>query len=118
MPRDCTEWARLLRLPAVEANLWRPLADIYRTRRGWLVKCEIAGVQPEDIVLRIEGSRLVLCGTRRDWSLEEGCAHYRLEISYSHFERTIELPENLDRARITTEYRQGMLLVWIEKEAQ
>jgi len=40
-----------------------------------------------------------------------------MEISYSQFQRTIELPENLDHARITTEYRQGMLLVRIDKEA-
>ena len=49
--------------------------------------------------------------------MEEGCSHYVLEISYSHFERTIELPTNLERARIATEYQYGLLLVRIQTEA-
>jgi HSP20 family protein len=36
-----------------------------------------------------------------------------MEIAYSRFERSVELPCNLDRADITTEYRDGMLLVRI-----
>ena len=26
---------------------WRPAADIYRTRTGWLIKYDLAGVRPE-----------------------------------------------------------------------
>ena len=43
--------------------------------------------------------------------------HYQLEIAYSHFERSIELP-NLDPARVATEYRDGMLVVRIQTEAK
>jgi HSP20 family protein len=96
---------------------WQPLVDVYRTRGGWLVKYDLAGVLPEDLTLRVHGRSLTIRGTRRDCCLEEGCSHYRLEIAYSRFERTIELPEDLDQTRMTTEFRQGMLLVRIEKEA-
>jgi HSP20 family protein len=117
MPSDCTKWMRRLFAPPADIGAWRPLADVYRTPGGWLVKCELAGVRPDDLTLAVRGSCLILAGTRRDWCLEEGCSHYRLEISYSHFERTIELPENLERARVATEFRHGMLLVRIEREA-
>jgi len=117
MSRDCTDWVRRMFVPSIEATPWRPLADVYRTPRGWLVKCEIAGVRPEDLTLSVRGSHLTIGGTRRDWCLEDGCSHYRLEIAYSHFERSVELPENLDRARLTTEFRHGMLLIRIEREA-
>jgi HSP20 family molecular chaperone IbpA len=59
---------------------------------------------------------LTLRGTRRDWCLEEGQQHFLMEIAYSHFERTIALPCNLEEATITTEHRDGMLLVRIVKE--
>jgi HSP20 family protein len=95
---------------------WQPLVDVYRAPGGWLVKCDLAGVRPEDLSLTIDGSRLTLRGSRRDCNLDEGCSHYRLEIAYSQFERTIELPETLERAQVTTEFRQGMLLVRIRKE--
>jgi HSP20 family protein len=111
---------RVFFLPSGElshAAPWQPLIDVYRTRDGWLVKVDLAGVRLEDIDVSVQGTRLCIRGIRRDWTLEEGCCHYRLEISYSRFERTIDLPENLERAGVTSEYRDGMLLVHIRNEA-
>ena len=116
MSRDCTDWVRRVFVPSIEASPWRPLADVYRTPCGWLVKCEIAGVRPEDLTLTVRGSLLTIGGTRRDWCLEEGCSHYRLEIAYSHFERVLKLPCDLDRAEISTCYRDGLLHVTIRTE--
>src|SRR5262249_30592203 len=96
---------------------WRPLVDVYRTRDGWLGKADLARVRPEALEVSVHGTRLPVRGVRRDCTLEEGCCHYRLEISYSRFERTIDLPENLERAGITSEYHDGMLLVRIRNEA-
>jgi len=39
-----------------------------------------------------------------------------MEISYSRFERTIELPCDVDHFRILTEYRDGMLLLRLDGE--
>jgi HSP20 family protein len=103
-------------LPAAERCLnspWCPAADVYRTRNGWVVKFELAGVRPQDIDLTALGHRLTLRGVRRDCTALEGCRYYQMEIAYSHFERSLQLPCDLERADITTEYRDGMLLVHI-----
>jgi HSP20 family protein len=92
---------------------WQPAMDVYRTRDGWLVKFDLAGVRPEDVRVSVSGHDLTVDGTRRDWSLEDGCCQYRMEIAYSRFERHLTLPDNLERAQITLEQRQGMLLVRI-----
>jgi HSP20 family protein len=97
---------------------WQPAADIYRTHQGWLAKFDLAGVRPEDIRLEVQGHILRVQGTRRDCALEEGCHHHRLEIAYSAFERQVEFPISLEQARITTEYRAGMLLVRIQTEGE
>ena len=39
-----------------------------------------------------------------------------MEIAYSHFQRSLELPCDLSRCRITTDYRAGMLHVHITVE--
>jgi HSP20 family protein len=98
--------------------LWRPAADVYQTRYGWLLKFDLAGVRPHDIRLTANGRRLTVAGVRRDCFREEDCCFYRMEIAYSPFERTIDLPCNLESARITTEYQYGMLLVRIQTEAE
>src|SRR5690606_2694753 len=90
---------------------WQPAADIYRAERNWLIKFDLAGVRPQDIELTLAGRRLTVRGVRRDWCFEEGQQYYALEISYNRFERSVELPCELERLQLSTEYRDGMLLV-------
>jgi HSP20 family protein len=92
-------------------TLWRPSADIYRTRTGWLLKFDLAGVRLEDVTVEVTGSQVTVRGRRRDWIVEQGTSHYSMEISYSRFERAIELPGDLEGARIRLEAREGILLV-------
>jgi HSP20 family protein len=111
--RDAVRFVSLFAPPdvAAESTDWRPSADVYRTRDGWLLKFDLAGVRPEDVRLTVQGSTITVGGSRRDCCLEEGCSQYRMEISYSHFERRIDLPADLSRSRLTTEFRDGMLIV-------
>jgi HSP20 family protein len=92
---------------------WRPAADIYRTSEGWLVKLELAGVSQDDIQVSVRGRTLTVRGRRRDSLISEGGEHLLLEISYSEFERQIELPCDLEQCEVKTESRDGMLLVRI-----
>src|SRR5258708_29526923 len=93
--------------PTERALSWQPAADVYRTPYGWLVKFDVAGVRHEDIDLTAHGRRLTLRGCRRDSVTENDCRCYIMEISYSSFERSIELPESLDHARISAEHQEG-----------
>jgi len=104
--------------PRAAAAEWRPATDVYRTPEGWLVKFELAGVAPEDVTLTARGNALRLRGRRRDCCLEPGCRQLHMEIAYSRFERQVELPGELRPDRITTEFRDGMLLVRIQSEAR
>jgi HSP20 family protein len=98
------------------AACWQPPVDVYQTEEGWLVKFDLAGVRRDEIQLQASGQRLTLQGKRRDSSVGQGCRSYRLEINYSQFERSVELPHDLEQADIATEYRDGMLLVRIASE--
>ncbi len=95
---------------------WQPPVDVYRTSSGWVIKFDLAGVRPEDVSVNLRGSRITVRGIRRDWVVEKDWQHYSMEISYSRFERTIELPSDLHRTRVTTECRSGMLLIRITSE--
>ena len=95
---------------------WHPRADIYQVDDGWLVKLELAGVRAEDIRVCTHGSRLMISGTRRDRVVGDGWSCYAMEIAYSRFERRINLPCNLEGARITVKGAEGMLLVHLMME--
>jgi HSP20 family protein len=119
MAQDLIHLMRSLFLPAAERfpeGPWRPLVDVYRTRTGWLLKFDLAGVRPEELAVSVCGRCLTVRGCRRDWFADEGQHHYLMEIAYSKFERSVELPEDLEPGDIATEYRDGLLLVRIQTE--
>lgn len=95
---------------------WKPLVDVFRTRDGWILKVDLAGVRLEDTNVSIQGRHVKISGVRRNTLIEEGSSYYSMEISYNQFERIIELPVYLERARVGLEARDGILLVRISTE--
>src|SRR5688572_30728269 len=84
--------------------VWQPLADIYRIRKGWLIKLDLAGIRLEDIEITTKGNCLTIAGIRRDFLKEESPDYYALEISYNRFRKSIELPVELEEAEIRLDY--------------
>lgn len=121
MSRDLVHLMRRLFLPSaqtVRCSHWEPAVDLYHIRDGWLVKFDLAGVRPEEVDLRLEGRQLTLRGSRRDACVGETCGQYLMEIAYSQFERTVVLPEDIESLSVATDYRDGMLLVRLQRERQ
>ncbi|HET8674165.1 MAG TPA: Hsp20/alpha crystallin family protein [Blastocatellia bacterium] len=94
--------------------LWQPAVDIYRCPEGWKIKFDLAGVKPEDIQVLIADDRLIVRGVRRDGVITEGWSYYQLEITYSRFERVLQIPCDLSSADVHTESRDGWLILHID----
>jgi HSP20 family protein len=105
-------------LTAQEMRPWQPPTDVYRLPDGWLLKFEMAGVEPEEITLTVDGPRVIVRGMRIDHCLECGCSMHQMEITYCHFERTVTLPEDPTPAQVKYEFHHGMLLVRIVKDSR
>ena len=97
-------------------RLWCPAADVYRTREGWIVKVDLAGIKPEDVEIGINGPVLRISGSRRDGICGEGISHYQLEITYSRFEKTIQFPRSIEHATVLRDYRDGLLILRLHEE--
>jgi HSP20 family protein len=99
-------------------RLWNPAADVYRTRDGWLVKLDLAGVKSDDIEITLDGTLLRVSGLRRDSFCGEGISHYQLEITYSRFEKIIQFPCSIERATVERDYRDGLLLLRLRENEE
>jgi HSP20 family protein len=97
---------------------WIPIADVYQSQCGWLIKLELAGVGQDDVSITVEGRRLLISGFRRDPVVNEDWSHYSMEIAYSRFERTIEMPWSLECADIKTDLQNGMLMIYVIHEEE
>ncbi len=99
-------------------RLWCPAADVYRTRDGWIVKVDLAGIRPEDVQITIDGPLLRVSGLRRDSLCGEGVSHYQLEITYSRFEKTIQFPRSIEHTSIARDYSDGLLILRLHEEQE
>lgn len=95
----------------MEFAIWRPPVDVLRYGGRWFIKLEVAGVCPEEVEITARENALLIRGCRRDMLLEQGYYYHSLEISYSKFERIIELPFTIDAETVHWQYQDGMLLV-------
>jgi HSP20 family protein len=75
-----------------------------------VVQAELAGIDPDELTLEIEGRELVLAGHRRPVD-SEGRVYQQLEIDFGPFRRVIQLGADVvpDAARAT--YGDGMLRI-------
>ena len=98
-------------------RLWYPSADVYRTRDGWVVKLELAGVCPDEIEVRVERATLRVTGCRHDTFYTESISYHQLEITYSRFEKIIDFPCQIEGASVATDYRDGLLILHLRSPA-
>ena len=92
-------------------RLWNPAADVYRTREGWTVKLDLAGVRVDELEIEIHDSTLRVRGSRRDTFYQEGFTYHQMEITYSRFEKAIQFPCSLQGASMGHDYRDGLLII-------
>ena len=92
-------------------QMWDPAADVYKTREGWIVKFELAGVAAEELEVEIAGDTLRVAGCRRDEVFRETVSYHQLEIIYSRFERTIRFPCPIEGATVERRYQDGLLVL-------
>jgi HSP20 family protein len=94
-------------------RLWCPAADVYRTRDGWIVKVDLAGVRPDDLEILVEGTTLHIAGCRRDSFYGEGVSYQQLEITYSRFEKVLQFPCSIEGAALKRDYHDGLLILYL-----
>lgn len=91
---------------------FRPPVDYFVSadRQRLVVVVELAGVDPEQLTLAVEGGELVVAGERRR-EREEGRVYQLMEIEDGSFERRIPLASGIDVKGATARYERGLLTV-------
>ncbi len=100
-----------------ETTHWRPPMDIYETVDSFVVKIEIAGIEPsEDVKIQLNRNVLTLKGYRQDRTDLKKEHYHQAELNYGPFERSIVLPNILaeDVAPVAS-YANGFLEIHIPK---
>ena len=91
---------------------WVPAVDIFETEgHDLVVRAELPGMSREDIEVNVENGTLVLKGEKKfDAEVKEE-NYRRIERSYGTFHRSFTLPNTVDTAKVTADFKHGVLTV-------
>ncbi len=94
---------------------WAPAVDVAETPEAFVVKAELPEMKKEDIKVSVDGGQLRISGERAQEKEEKHKRYHRVERSYGSFSRSFGLPQNIDEAKLTAEYKDGVLTVNLPK---
>jgi HSP20 family protein len=93
-------------------GVWVPPVDIYDNGSQELViAAELPAVKKEDIEVSVDNNTLTIRGEKKmDATMSEDNCH-RVERSYGTFSRTFSLPATVDGAKVSADFKDGVLTV-------
>lgn len=92
-----------------------PGIDISETEDEFLITAELPGMKKEDISVNLDNNRLTISGERKFEKEESGKKFHRVETSYGTFNRSFQLPDNVEEESISASYENGLLNISIKK---
>ncbi|MER3425282.1 MAG: heat-shock protein Hsp20 [Nitrospiraceae bacterium] len=94
---------------------WVPAVDIIETESEYLIKAELPEVKKEEVKITLQEGVLTIQGERKQEKEEKGKKFHRIERTYGTFSRSFTLPDYVDDARVSAEFREGVLNLHLPK---
>ncbi len=106
----------------VKANPTAPAINVIETEKEYKVEVAAPGMKKEDFQIHInEDNDLVISMEKKTESTEgdkggkEESRYLRREFSYSKFQQTMILPDNVDKEKIAAQVENGVLNINLPK---
>ena len=100
------------------ANTTSPAINVKETDENYIVELAAPGMRKEDFLVHIndDGDLTIKMENKKETKDEDKKAHYlRREFSYSKFEQTLILPDDVDKDKIAASVTDGVLTVNLPK---
>ncbi|MGC9347874.1 MAG: Hsp20/alpha crystallin family protein [Anaerolineae bacterium] len=110
LQREMNElFERMGRSPRLSVAGSYPAMNVWVNADGAIVTAELPGVNAEDLDISVQGNTLTIRGSRAPEELEEGDTYHRQERRYGQFQRTFQLPFEVEAGEVEAGYERGVL---------
>ena len=101
-------------------NDLRPIETQALDEAGWIKEVTAmieqgAEVKKEDVKITMEDGTLTISGDRKYEKAENGKKYHRVERAYGSFGRSFSLPDDASPAKVTADFKDGVLKVHLAK---
>ena len=99
-------------------RVWAPATDIFETAKNMVFKVELAGVDPNDVEVRVENNTLYVKGQRKAEKEVKEQKYHHVERSFGSFARSFALPHSVEGEQVAAEYKDGILTLTFPKKEE
>jgi HSP20 family protein len=94
---------------------WVPAMDVKETETEYVVTADLPDVRKEEVKVNFYEGVLTIEGERKLAKEEKGETFHRIERGYGKFVRRFGLPTEVEVARVTAEFKNGVLTIHVPK---
>ena len=99
-----------------ETRDWEPLADTFEDDQEWVAVVDLPGVSETDLTVEMGPHTLILKG-KRAHRPEAAKKTLICQRPQGPFKKEWVLPENIERDRVSADYRHGVLTIVVPKRS-
>lgn len=92
-----------------------PAVNIRETEEAFIVEMAAPGMKKEDFNIEIKEGMLLISSEHKEEKEEKKEQFTRKEFNYSAFNRSFQLPENVNPGVIKAAYKEGLLTIELPK---
>jgi HSP20 family protein len=113
--RDLERMQRAFSRWATPSTMEFPALNAWVAGDAALVTTELPGVDPKTIDISVVGKSVTLRGSRQPAQLKENESYHRRERWYGQFAKTVELPFNIESAKVDAKFSRGILSITLPR---
>tara|TARA_X000000368_G_scaffold87219_1_gene66324 strand:+ start:112 stop:534 length:423 start_codon:yes stop_codon:yes gene_type:complete len=90
-----------------------PAVNVKEHEKGFVIELAIPGMKKEDLNIELENNKLSISNENELEENDESGKYTKREFAYGRFQRTFNLPKNVEEKKIVGDYKDGILSVSI-----
>lgn len=110
--------AGIPRLRTLVAEDIMPTVDMFEEGEEIVVKAELPGIKKEDIDIRLTDGMVTISGEKKKEDEVKRKDYYKWERSYGSFCRTFELPAEVQKDKVKSIFKDGVLEIRMPKSPE
>ena len=95
-----------------------PSVDVFEEGDDLVVKAELPGIKKEDIDIRLTDGMITISGEKKKEDEIKRKDYYKWERSYGSFCRSFELPAEVQKDKVKSTFRDGVLEIRMPKSRE
>ena len=104
--------------PAVEARSLSARFKLSDSGEAFRVTATLPGIDVDKLNINVTGRRLSVSGHAAAAEVPENAVWHRRERSAGSFEQSFLLPDQVDTAKVEAEYKDGILVISLPRNAE